>query len=171
MSFSNRNSLLVAALVSVAAGTAVLAGSAAVKTGDAFPDLSAFHLEGQLPAELAGKVVLVDFWASWCGPCKASFPAMEQLLERYGKDGFVIVAVNLDEKHSAMEEFLKKNPVKFAVVRDAEKKLVAQVNINSMPTSFLLARDGKIAVVHNGFHGEETKRQYAQEIEQLLAAK
>jgi thiol-disulfide isomerase/thioredoxin len=115
-------------------------------------------------------VVLVDFWASWCGPCKASFPAMEQLLERYGKDGFVIVAVNLDEKRGAMDEFLKRNPVKFAVVRDAEKKLVAQVNIASMPTSFLLARDGKIAVVHSGFHGEDTKKKYAQEIEQLLAA-
>ncbi len=160
----SRKLLLIAALFA-------LAGHSPLKPGDPFPELGQFKLEGPLPADLAGKVVLVDFWASWCNPCKASFPAMEQLLERHGKDGLVIVAVNLDDKRADMEAFLKKNPVSFIVVRDAEKKLVSAVNIGSMPTSFLLDRAGKIRAVHNGFHGEETMNKYEQEITQLLAAK
>ena len=163
---SNKTKLLLLAILATG-----LAATAPLKVGDAFPDLAQFKLEGDLPADLAGKVVLVDFWASWCGPCKSSFPAMEQLLERYGKDGFVIVAVNLDDKRSEMDDFLKKSPIKFIVVRDAGKKLVAQANIASMPTSFLLDRTGKISAVHNGFHGEETLKKYAQEIEQLLRTK
>lgn len=160
----SRKLILIAALLA-------LAGASPLQPGDSFPALAQFNLEGRLPADLAGKVVLVDFWASWCAPCKASFPAMEQLLERHGPDGFVIVAVNLDDKRADMEAFLKKNPVKFVVVRDAEKKLVAQVNIRSMPTSFLLDRAGKVSAVHHGFHGEETVKQYEQEITRLLAVK
>ncbi len=97
----SRKLLLIAALFA-------LAGHSPLKPGDPFPELGQFKLEGPLPADLAGKVVLVDFWASWCNPCKASFPAMEQLLERHGKDGLVIVAVNLDDKRADMEAFSKR---------------------------------------------------------------
>jgi len=139
-----------------------------LKVGDAFPDLAKFQFEGKLPGDLKGKLVLVDFWASWCGPCKASFPAMEELQQKYGAKGLVILAVNLDDKQSEMEDFLKKHPVTFPVVRDAAKKLVAAACIASMPTSFLLDGEGKVRAVHNGFHGEGTKKQYVSEIEGLL---
>jgi thiol-disulfide isomerase/thioredoxin len=136
--------------------------------GDAFPDLAAFDLEGKLPDLRVAKIVLVDFWASWCAPCKASFPAMEELYHRYGKDGLVVVAVNLDDKRTAMEGFLRKNRASFPVVRDAGNKLVAKVNIASMPTSFLLDSEGKVRAVHSGFRGEDTKAKYVKEIEELL---
>lgn len=141
---------------------------AAVKVGDSFPDLSSFKLEGKVPDGLKGKVVMVDFWASWCGPCKQSFPAMEELHKRYGEKGLVIVAINVDEKRGDMEDFLKKNAATFAVVRDAGQKLVEQAGIATMPSSFLIDRDGKVRFVHTGFKGAETKKKYEEEIQSLI---
>ena len=138
------------------------------KVGDALPDLSQQQLEGDLPGSLKGKVILVDFWASWCGPCAESFPVMEELHKRYGEQGLVVLAVNADEKRANMEKFLKKRAVTFAIVRDAAQKLVAQADVTTMPMSFLVDRDGKIAFVHDGYRGGETKKKYISEIESLL---
>lgn len=145
-----------------------LAADKGLKIGDTFPDLSEFQLEGKLPESLKGKVVIVDFWASWCGPCKDSFPVMEELQSRYGKKGLVVLAVNLDEDRPTMEDFLKKHPVTFTVVRDASKKLVGRASIKSMPTSFVIGTDGKVASVHKGFHGADTQKQYVKEVEGLI---
>jgi peroxiredoxin len=139
-----------------------------LKVGDALPDLTTFNLEGNLPDTLKGKVVLLDFWASWCLPCAASFPVMDGLLEKYGERGLVIIAVSMDEKTKDMEKFLKKHPVSFVVVRDAEHKLAEAVNPETMPTSFLVDTDGKVRFLHNGFHQKETPREYQTEIESLL---
>jgi len=145
--------------------------SAALKVGDAFPDLFAQKLEGKLPESLKGKVLFVDFWASWCAPCAQSFPAMEELQKTYAKRGLVIIAISVDEKDAAMQAFLKKHPASFAVVRDAAHKLVSAVDVSAMPTSFIVDADGKVRFLHNGFHGDETKKQYITEIESLLKDK
>lgn len=137
------------------------------KAGDTFPDLTKYGLEGTLP-DLHGKVVLVDFFASWCGPCKESFPAMQELYEKYSSKGLVIVAVNLDKKKADMDDFLKKHPASFTIVRDAADKLVRELKIPTMPSSFLLDRNGKVHAFHRGFKGEETKKKYTEEIESLL---
>jgi thiol-disulfide isomerase/thioredoxin len=137
------------------------------KSGDTLPDLKSFKLEGELPADLKGKVVLVDFWASWCLPCKQSFPVLAAWQKKYASRGFAVIAVSVDEKKSAMDRFLKANPVPFTVLRDAEQKLVAAAGVEAMPTSFLVDARGKIHLVHNGFRkGDEIKLE--QEIEQLL---
>ena len=154
------------------AAAAVLAGTfftaqAALKVGDALPDLASFKLEGKLPDNLKGKVVLVDFWASWCLPCAKSFPVLDELQKKYG-DKLVIVAVNIDEKAANMDTFLKKHPISFTVVRDSEQKLVAVVEPATMPTSFILDGEGKVRFLHNGFHGEDTRKEYVSEIESLL---
>ena len=143
---------------------------AELKKGDKLPDLSAYKLEGTVP-KLQGQVVLLDFWASWCDPCKASFPEMEKLHKAYGSRGLTILAVSVDEKRANMERFLKTNKISFATVRDAEQKLVAAADVQTMPTSFLIDRAGKIRVIHNGFRGEQTVKEYRQEIEQLLSEK
>jgi cytochrome c biogenesis protein CcmG/thiol:disulfide interchange protein DsbE len=140
----------------------------ALKVGESFPDLGGFQLEGKLPAELKDKVLLVDFWASWCEPCRQSFPVMDDLLTKYGPRGLVIVAVSVDEKDSDMQKFLKKMKPSFMVVRDASAKLVAKVGVPTMPTSFLIDQQGKVRNIHTGFRGEKTRKEYEQEIEALL---
>ena len=107
-------------LATLLAGT-ISTASAALKVGDDFPDLATFQLEGRPAAALKGKVVIVDFWASWCGPCKESFPAMNDLQKKYGDKGLVIVAVNEDEEKSDMQDFLKANAASFTVLRDARQ--------------------------------------------------
>ncbi|MFO1488513.1 MAG: redoxin family protein [Verrucomicrobiota bacterium] len=161
---------LCAGLLALACATTAFAGGKGVKVGDAFPDLAGFGLEGKLPDNLKGKVVLVDFWASWCGPCKESFPAMDELQKKYADKGLVIIAVNVDEEVSAMKDFLKDHPATFTIVHDATKKLVGTVNIASMPSSLVIGRDGKVVSVHKGFHGKETLAQYQKEFDELLGA-
>lgn len=144
--------------------SAALAGTP--KEGDPFPDLAKYSLEGTLP-ELKGKVVIVDFFASWCEPCKESFPVMDELQKKYA-DRLVIIAINVDKKKSDMEGFLKKHPASFTIVRDAANKLVGEVRIPTMPSSFVLDRNGRVHSFHRGFKGEESKRKYTEEIEALL---
>jgi len=145
-----------------------LAASADMKVGETFPVLAECKLEGTLPELPKDKVILIDFWASWCGPCARSFPTMEELNKKYGAQGLVVIAVNMDEKKADMENFLKSHHVTFSIVRDAKQKLVEKTGITTMPSSFLIDKNGKVAFAHSGFHGSETKKQYEHEIESLL---
>jgi thiol-disulfide isomerase/thioredoxin len=138
------------------------------RAGDALPDLASFELEGKLPDELRGRVILLDFWASWCGPCKASFPAMDALAKEFGGRGLTVIAVGVDEKRENLRQFVASAKVSFTVVRDARHKLVAAADVRSMPASFLVDRAGKVRFVHAGFDRERTPREYAREIVQLL---
>jgi len=160
---------LVGAIALTVCASSTFAGGKGIKVGDALPELSAFGLEGKLPDDLKGKVVLLDFWASWCGPCKESFPVMDELHQKYGSKGLVILAVNVDENAAAMKDFLKDHPVKFIILHDATKKLVGTINIGSMPTSLIIGADGKVVSIHKGFHGKETAKEYAVEVEKLLS--
>ena len=156
--------LLVLALAALLGQTAL----AELKTGEAFPELAAFKLEGKLPDDLKGKVVIVDFWASWCGPCKESFPVLNELKIKYAGRGLVIIAVNVDEERADMEMFLKANPATFTIVRDATQQLVPKTGIKTMPSSFVLDSEGKVRFAHSGFHGDKTRKQYEEQIESLL---
>jgi thiol-disulfide isomerase/thioredoxin len=145
----------------------LITARADLKVGDSFPDLVSYKLEGALP-DTTGKVVLLDFWASWCGPCGESFPVMDELQKKYGPQGFLIIAVNVDENKSDMEDFLKTHNVSFTIVHDGKQKLVNKVDVNVMPSSFLFGADGKVAFVHSGFHGSESHKAYEKEIESLV---
>jgi thiol-disulfide isomerase/thioredoxin len=159
--------LVLGALGALAALTPVRAD---VKAGDTFPALASAGLAGDVPAT-AGKILLVDFWASWCAPCKASFPAYARLNAVYAARGVVIVAVSVDEDPAAYAAFVKKLAPPFATVRDATQQLVRTVNVPTMPTSYLVGPDGKVRQVHSGFHGDETEKTLRAEIEALLAEK
>jgi thiol-disulfide isomerase/thioredoxin len=152
------------------AGITCLAASG-LKIGDGLPDLGAAGLEGKLPDNLKGQVVLLDFWASWCAPCKESFPVMDKLYKEHSGEGLVIVAVSVDEKAADMEKFLKKTPATFCVVRDAKHELVKTTDVSTMPTSFLIDRAGKVRFTHSGFLGKATAKQYQDEVAQLLKEK
>lgn len=145
---------------------------AETKVGDAFPPLAGLAPLGntQVPAT-AGKVVLVDFWASWCAPCKASFPMMAQLHKDFAPRGLVVLAVSVDEKPAAAVAFARKLAPPFATLHDGEQTLVKQVAVPTMPTSYLLGRDGRVRFVHRGFQGDSTDRELRKQIELLLAEK
>ncbi len=135
---------------------------------DALPDLSEFGLVGEMP-DLEGKVVLIDFWASWCAPCKASFPKMDELYQELKDKGFVILGVGVDSTAKAHNKFFEKSGVSFPLVHDTEKKLVSAAAIETMPTSLMIDKTGKIRSIHKGYYGKKTINSYRDEINALLA--
>jgi cytochrome c biogenesis protein CcmG/thiol:disulfide interchange protein DsbE len=100
---------------------------------------------------LRGRVVLVDFWASWCGPCRGSFPWLKSLHERYAGDGLAIVAIDLDKDRTAAERFLEQFPAPFTVAFDPSGRTAESYRVRAMPTTFLVARDGTVLDTHAGF--------------------
>ena len=143
--------------------------SAQVAPGAAFPPLGSAGLTGgPLPAT-AGKVVIVDFWASWCAPCKASFPSYSKLQAQYAARGLVIVAVSVDESADAYAAFVARMKPGFATLLDSKHALVAAVQVPTMPTSYLLDRGGRVRFVHAGFRGDRTVAELTTEIEALLS--
>ena len=100
---------------------------------------------------LRGKVALVDFWASWCEPCRKSFPWMKSMYERYAAKGFTIVAINLDKDRDKADAFLQEFSAPFTVAFDPNGKTAEAYGVKAMPTSFLIAPDGKLLETHAGF--------------------
>ena len=148
-------SLRAAALCLVSV-TAPLAWS--LEAGTAAPDLNLPGLKEAVSlAGLKGKVVYVDFWASWCGPCKQSFPFMNELQSKYRAEGFEIVAVNLDAKRDDADKFLAEVPARFTVAFDAKGESAKRFDVKGMPSSYLIGRDGKVVALHKGFKDEDRK--------------
>lgn len=100
---------------------------------------------------LRGRVVLVDFWASWCGPCRQSFPWMAAMHDKYAARGLVIVAINLDKDRAAADQFLATFRVPFTVAFDPAGKTAEAFHVGAMPSSVLLGRSGEILSTHTGF--------------------
>jgi thiol-disulfide isomerase/thioredoxin len=114
-----------------------------------------------------GKVVLVDFWASWCVPCKTSFPALDALYREYSPQGLEVLAVNLDERRKDADTFLEGRPHTLTVFYDPKGVAPAAFGVKGMPTSFVIDRDGKIRFTHMGYSGN-VEESYRREIVQLL---
>ena len=110
-----------------------------------------------LPKQLAayeGKLVYLDFWASWCGPCAESFPWLNRMQDKYGAD-LVVVGVNVDTDARAADRFLQEHPARFAIVRDPEGRLPELYRIEGMPSSVLIGPDGKVLHQHSGFRARK----------------
>jgi len=142
----------------------------AVEIGSPFPAFSGYRFEGTLPTDLAGKVVVVDFWASWCAPCKASFPTLSAVQNEFGSRGLVVLGVSVDEKPGPYEQFKKRLNPSFSTVRETDHRITADLNVPTMPTTILLDRTGRIRFVHAGFH-DDTPARLRQEVLQLLEEK
>jgi len=114
-----------------------------------------------------GKVVLLDFWASWCNPCRQSFPWMNAMAETMGPKGLVVIAVNVDHDRELADEFLRANDARFTIVYDPNGAIASKYQFRDMPTSFLIGRDGKVHYVHNGFFPDR-ESEYFSDISRLL---
>jgi thiol-disulfide isomerase/thioredoxin len=158
-----------AALAGAAFALLAVPMPAQVKPGDSFPSIDASVLAGGPLPVTSGKVVLFDFWASWCAPCKASFPAYSQLSSDYAGRGLVIIAVSVDDSPDAFAAFVARMRPTFTTVDDAQHRLVGAVQVPTMPTCYLVDRTGKVRFMHAGFHGGQTERDLRSEIERLLA--
>ncbi len=132
-----------------------LAGAQGVGTVAPIFNLEGMSVSVNLP-DLRGKVVYLDFWASWCGPCKESFPWMEQLQGKFAQQGLRVVAVNVDKRREDALKFLQNREPQITVVWDAQGITPKAYAVKAMPTSVLISRDGKVLAVHRGFRPEDT---------------
>ena len=137
-------------------------------TGDQLPLLTEANLRGDLP-QTAGKVVLIDFCASWCGPCRKAIPEISELQASYAEHGFQAVGVSVDTNEKAYNAFTQKLSSTFPILWDSEQALVKQAKPETMPTSYLVDKAGKIRYVHSGFHKGKSVEALTQQIEELLA--
>jgi len=115
-----------------------------------------------------GKVIYVDFWASWCVPCRKSFPWMNEIQNKYADKNFTVLSVNLDAEAGFAEKFLQEVPAQFPIFYDPRGKVAKAFKLKGMPSSFIINKAGKIVSTHVGFT-EEKKKKYQQEILNLLA--
>lgn len=99
----------------------------------------------------AGKVVVVDFWASWCKPCRQSIPWLNEMQAKYGARGLVVIGVNVDTERPLARKFLAQTPARFQIVYDAEGKLPQQYGVQGMPASFIFDRTGHLVEKRLGF--------------------
>jgi cytochrome c biogenesis protein CcmG, thiol:disulfide interchange protein DsbE len=120
-------------------------------TGRVDPDARAIPML----QHLSGKVILLDFWASWCEPCRDSFPWMAQLQQRLGPQGLVVIAVNLDRDRKLAARFLEQASVEFRIEYDPEGKLAEQFGVVAMPMSFVIDRQGRVRERHAGFRARQ----------------
>ena len=118
--------------------------------------------------DYAGKVLYLDFWASWCPPCAKSFPFLNELHQQYIHEGLQIIGINLDEEPEDAEKFLIQYPAKFTLASDLSKQCAETLGVAAMPSSYLIDRKGVIRHIHLGFRVGETQELRAM-VKQLLS--
>lgn len=151
---------------------AALAPLKAAFVNDSAPDFTLSTLDGKQVSlkDHRGKVVFVNFWASWCPPCKKEFPELNELANEYKDQKFVLLAVNLDKSADRVRDFLAKMkvaPKSIVILLDPAAKVVADYIARSMPSSFVIDSKGIIRFVHFGY-GEKDPAKWRQEIDSLL---
>jgi len=132
------------------------------------PDFSLKTQSGTISLkELKGKVVYVDFWASWCIPCRKSFPWMNSMHAKYSTKGLVILAINLDKDAKLVSKFLNQYPAKFKIAYDPSGKSAEAYKVLGMPSSYIIDRQGNIVASHVGFR-EKNKAELEKNISRFL---
>lgn len=160
----------------LAVGVVALAGlvvgaALAVDRGDVAPGFKLARLgaAGELNlGDLRGKVVMIDFWASWCAPCQKSMPQFDALAKEFPADRFELVGVNVDSDIDAAKKVLSKRPVAYTIVSDPSGSLPGRYGVETMPMAYLVDADGAIRHVHKGFREGDTDK-LREQIQKLLA--
>ncbi len=159
----------VAAAALLAAGLSTPA-VAAVRGGQKAPEIALPTVKGPriTLASLRGKVVILDFWAQWCEPCKKELPELEKLQREYASKGVVVVGVNLDKQRDNAERLMKQLGISFDVALDPAGGVAATYDLPKMPTSFVIDKKGIVRFVHEGFEGAGDVARFRTELDQLL---
>ena len=157
--------LLVGFALAGAAGWAV----PAVAPSTLAPDFTLRSMNGPnlRLQEQRGQVVLVNFWATWCGPCRQEIPHLNKLYDKYRASGFVLLGVNIDDDPKVAAELAAKLGVKFPVLLDTDKKVSRQYDISAMPATVVIDRDGKVRHIHRGYR-DGYELTYDQQVRGLL---
>jgi peroxiredoxin len=152
---------------------AMLAAAGAAKAKAApnapAPDFTLRQIDGPnlRLGEQRGRVVMVNFWATWCGPCRVELPHLDKLHAKYRSSGFMLLGVNIDDDPNAAKALAAKMGLKFPVLFDSEKKVVAAYDLNAMPATVLIDRDGKVRHLHRGYK-DGVEQLYEQQVRALL---
>ena len=118
-------------------------------------------------AKYKGQVVMLNFWASWCGPCRTEMPLMDQIYKKYSAAGFVLLGVNVDTDSTDAQKFLSQVPVSFPIAYDRENKVTKLYDVAAMPSTVFIDRKGKVRALHRGYKpGDENE--YLSEIRSLI---
>jgi len=159
-----KNSLLLI-LLSLLVTTAVTAGQGL----GAAPDFSLPDASGETVAlaDFKGQVVLINFWASWCGPCREEMPLLDELSSRYAPLGFTLLGVNVEEDSSAANGFLSGTPVSFPVLYDRENTVSNLYDVIAMPSTVIVDRSGQIRYIHHGYEAGN-EHDYQDQIRALI---
>jgi peroxiredoxin len=148
----------------------LLAGTAfAGDAGGPAPSFTLAALSGQQAAlsQYKGQVVMVNFWATWCGPCQQEMPLLDQMYKKYKPAGFTLIGVNVDKEAPAVKDLMARKPVSFPVLLDPANQVSKAYHVDEMPSSVLIDRKGEIRYIHRGYRpGDENE--YQDRIRQLI---
>ncbi|MSP63750.1 MAG: TlpA family protein disulfide reductase [Myxococcales bacterium] len=161
-------------LIWIALGVLCASGARAeVGKGKRAVDFNLTALDGKKVSLAAhkGKVVLLDFWASWCAPCKQELPELERLKQAYEGKGVVFITINIDKERSNAAQIVERLKLTLPVALDPEGTVAEQYELPTMPTSFVIDRAGIVRHIHEGFRGAEDIGKFKRELDELLAAK
>jgi len=118
-------------------------------------------------SQYKGNVVMINFWASWCGPCRQEMPLLESIYKKYNKMGFTMIGVNVEPDSNAANEWLKATPVSFPILYDRDSKVSKLYDVSGMPSTVIIDRSGKLRVLHRGYKpGDENE--YLDSIRSLI---
>ncbi len=143
--------------------------ASAVGLKDQAPDFTLKSLEGanMRLEEYRGQVVLINFWASWCGPCRQEMPILDRLHHRYEDTGFAVLGVNVEGEAAPAQEIVDKTNVTFPILIDDGQKVSEMYNLEAMPSTVVVDRDGVVRYIHRGYKpGDEAK--YVEVVKQLI---
>jgi len=118
-------------------------------------------------AQYKGQVVMINFWASWCGPCRQEMPLLESIYKKYNKLGFTLLGVNVEPDSKAADDWLKQTPVSFPILYDKDSKVSRMYDVSGMPSTVIIDRKGNLRVLHHGYKpGDENE--YLDSIRSLI---
>jgi peroxiredoxin len=158
---------LLALTVLTVAGMGTAAALPAI--GAAVPDFALKSDSGRNVrlSELRGQVVLINFWASWCNPCRQELPLLNKIYAQYRAAGFTLLAVNVDDNRKDAEAMLKRLGLRFPTLFDGNKNVAKLYGVDTMPATLVIDRDGRVRYLHRGYY-DGYERKYEQQVRELL---